>query len=123
MKTILAFLVNKWGGSHLSGWNTKFGVAATRVIATSALLLVVAQSLVLASEGKYVEAAWNLNDEQTWIALAALGITKAQLGVAGKVEKDTGVTLATAKGQTALAEEIAAGTAPPAAAQTIRTAP
>lgn len=84
---ILDWIVNTYIGTYLTGWHTKMGAGVTTILGVNACLLVLAQALLLAQDGKYVEAAYQLNSPEMWGGLALLGITKQMLGVAHKVEK------------------------------------
>lgn len=120
---ILAWIVNKLVDPKVGGFRTRASAAATRIMGGTACLLVIAESLILFSEGKTMEALWNLNNEQMAVGLAALGITEMALGLRRAIETNTGATLAGAKDRPALAQEIVEGKAPPAAATAIPPAP
>lgn len=87
MNAILNFIVRRYIGTYLTGWHTKMGAAITTILGINAILLVAVQALLLAQDGKYVEAMYQLNGPEMWGALALFGITKMTLGVANKVEK------------------------------------
>lgn len=87
MNRILDWIVNRYIGTYITGWHTKMGAGITTLLGVNAIILVVVQSLMLAQDGKTLEALYNLNGPEMWAGLGLLGITKMTLGAANKTEK------------------------------------
>lgn len=84
---LINFIVRQYIGTYLTGWNTKFGAAATTILALGTMLGCLVAPLQMASDGDYL-GAYHTFDKDTFLA-AAGGITfiKMYLGGVNKVEK------------------------------------
>jgi hypothetical protein len=75
-------------GRKVSGWNTKFGAAALTLAAVISVLSGIVESLQIAADGHYLEAARAfMASPELWAGLGFFGITKMGLGIRSAQDK------------------------------------